>query len=820
MKKSRPSVTAPGARKSGSFAAFSSMLTPVNHARASTTLKVAVGGTFVASSLGWLMVGTGAAPLPPGTSQPDELAADLDRRLAQDVAPLLATYCVSCHTGEEAKGDTRLDRVKGVKDAHSGDFDLRMMREMVGSGEMPPKSKPQPTEHERLALTQWLDAMLAYVPADASIDPGWFTIHRLNRTEYRNTLRDLLGVDPAKIDIAAKLPRDDTGYGFDNIADVLSVSPLAIEQYLDAAERAVEAGLGPVVRVGDEPKALRPLEGTSGQPLPKGGFFLYSNGKAGAAFVAPVSGEYKIRVRAWETKAGDERAKLSVRIDKKQIAEYSVSGTREEPQEFEKRVRLEAGERAIAAHFTNDYYVKDAGDRNLGVESITIAGPLDEATTVRPQAWTRVFQPGASISGEDARAEAVLTAFASRAYRRPATTAQTASLVKVYRAERDAGAAFEPAVRTAISAALVSPHFLFRSVGRREGLEDGARYTLDGYELASRLSYFLWSSMPDEPLLAAAADGSLLKDDGLASQVRRMLADTRSDAFVSNFSGQWLQLRALENIAIDRERFPDYDDRLRDAMVTEATMVVGDVLRSGRSVLEFVDSRETFLNAALAKHYGVPGVEGDRFRRVKLPEGSPRGGVLTMGAVLTLTSNTTRTSPVKRGLFVLDQILGAPPPPPPADIPPLEQAVHTNPNATVREQLAAHVAVASCAACHNRLDPLGLTFENFDAIGRWRDTENGKPVDASGTLPGGVTLNGPADLKRTLAARSDQFVESLAAKVLTYALGRGVEPFDRPAVTRIAKRTRSQSDKFSALIESVALSETFRTCRGRTVNHD
>jgi hypothetical protein len=375
-------------------------------------------------------------------------------------------------------------------------------------------------------------------------------------------------------------------------------------------------------------------------------------------------------------------------------------------------------------------------------------------------------------------------------------------------------------VRSTLAAALVSPNFLFRTVAHPRASDPKAKYTLNGYELASRLSYFLWSSMPDQPLLDAAADASLLTDAGLTAQVRRMLADARSNAFVDNFSGQWLQLRGLDAVAIDRDQFPDYDDRLRAAMVAEATMFFGDVLRSDRSVIEFIDSRSTFLNARLAKFYGVPGVEGDKLRRVTLPEGSPRGGVLTMGAVLTLTSNTTRTSPVKRGLFVLDQILGTPPPPPPADIPPLEQAAHAKPNATVREQLAAHVAVASCAACHNRLDPLGLSFEHFDAIGKWRDTENGKPVDASGTLPGGEVLDGSADLKRSLLARSDQFVESLSAKVLTYSLGRGVEPFDRPAVARIARQTREKGDRLSALIESVVLSETFRTCRGRKTGHD
>ncbi len=750
----------------------------------------------------------------------DGLAADLDRRLASDVVPILSRYCLACHSGNDAEADVRLDLLTSVKNVLAGVVDAREVREMVGTAAMPPKDEAKPTEHERLIITQWLDAMISYVPADAPIDPGWFTIHRLNRAEYRNTLRDLLGIDPKTLDLAARLPRDDTGYGFDNIADVLSTSPLAVEQYLDAAERAIDTALGPVVEFGDRPVVLRPLEGTNGQSLPRGGFFLYSNGPASAQFVAPLAADYLVRIRAWETHGGDENARLSLRDGPRRIKEFTVSGSRESPQDFEVRVHLARGPHTIAAHFVNDYYVANVADRNLGVESMSVSGPLDEASAERPAQWTTVFSPGAGLSDDDTRARAILSNFASRAYRRPAGTDQVASLMKVYSARRHAGAPFEPAVRTALAASLVSPNFLFRSVAHPDAADPEARYTLDGYELASRLSYFLWSSMPDGVLLATAANGSLLTDEVLAAQVRRMLADARTGAFVENFSGQWLQLRALDGVAIDRSRFPDYDDQLRTAMAAEATLFFDDVLRSDRSILDFVDSRDTFLNDRLAAFYGVPGVEGPQFRRITLSDSSPRGGVLTMGAVLTLTSNTTRTSPVKRGLFVLDQMLGAPPPPPPADVPPLDQAVHSNPDATVRERLAAHVANPTCAACHNRLDPLGLAFEHFDAIGRWRDTENGRPIDASGTLPGGVTLGGADDLKRTLLDRADEFTEALSAKVLTYALGRGIEPFDRPAVRQIARRTRTQGDRFSALIESVVLSESFRTCRGRTPSHD
>lgn len=767
-------------------------------------------------------------PAEPGAGAADAQAAELDRRFGADVAPLLARYCVSCHSGDEPKGDLHLDRLAGIREVLSGDLDARKLKEMVSTGEMPPKkarregAEPpaQPSDHERLAISQWADDAAAYVPPDAAVDPGWCTPHRLNRSEYRNTLRDLIGVDPKVVDLAAKLPRDDTGYGFDNIADVLSVSPLAVEQYLSAAERAVEVGLGPVVEFGDHPVRVRPLEGTSGQPLPSGGFFLYSNGPAAGRYTAAVGGEYLVRVRAWETHGGDENAKMALRVGKRQVKEFSVSGTRQKPQEFSVKVRLTAGEHSIAGVFLNDYYVKDKADRNLGVEWISVAGPLDGSPVERPAAWKQVFGVAGVGKSDTERAEAVVSAFASRAYRRPQGKgdATVQALMKVYAAERKGGRVFEPAVRTALTAALVSPNFLFRTVASPGGVE--GRRVLDAYELASRLSYFLWSSMPDEALFAAAADGSLLKDDVLSAQVKRMIADAKADAFIENFSGQWLELRALEAVAIDKSKFPAYDDSLRSAMTGEATLFFGGVLRGDKSVLEFVDSRETYLNAALAELYGVPGVSGDRLQRVTLPRGSPRGGVLTMGAVLTLTSNTTRTSPVKRGKFVLDQMLGAPPPPPPPDVPPLDQSTATDPNATVRERLAAHVANPTCASCHTRLDPLGLSMEHFDAIGRWRDTENGKPVDATGTLPGGARLDGAADLKKSLLARSDQFVEALCAKVLTYALGRGAEPFDRPAVRRIAQRTRANGDRLSALVESVVLSDSFRTCRGRKADHD
>lgn len=759
-----------------------------------------------------------------GAKQPaDDVALGLARRLEGEVAPLLEKYCLDCHSGKKAKGDVRLDLVKTLQDGLGMSAELSLAKGMLSTGEMPPKDELTPTAEERAVVVRWLEELLAYEPPAGELDPGWFTIHRLNRAEYRNTLRDLLGIDPTVVDVSARLPRDDTGYGFDNMADVLTMSPLAVEQYLDAAERAVELALGPEVRISDEQRRIWPIEGFgSGQMTPGGGFFLFANGSAEGSFRFPATGEYIVRAGAWETHGGDENAQLSLRMDGRELKEFAITGTKGKEETVEVRVRVSAGPHVLAAHFTNDYYVAKVADRNLGVEWISVAGPLDEKTTERPRAWQEVF--GASdvkeMSDEDARAELILGKFAQKAYRRAVSRAEREGLIGVYRTERDRGATFEGAVRVALSAALVSPNFLYRSLENPDGGDASVVYRLDGYELASRLSYFLWSSMPDEALMSLASDGRLLDEHVLRGEVHRMLADEKSAAFVENFAGQWLQLRSLDGLAMDRAKFPEYDDDLRSAMVNEAKLFFGEVLRGDRSVLEFVDSDFSFLNERLAKFYGIEGVEGGQFRRVALPKASQRGGVLTMGAVLTVTSNTTRTSPVKRGLYVLDQILGAAPPPPPPGIPPLEEATKANPNATLREQLALHVANPSCATCHNRLDPMGLAFENFNAVGKWRDDDGGRPIDATGTLPGGVTFSGPAELKSELLHRGEQFIQTLSGKVLTYAIGRGLESFDRPAVRRIAVQTRRDGDRFRTMIEAVVLSETFRTCRGREQGHE
>jgi hypothetical protein len=759
----------------------------------------------------------------------DALAAELERRLAEDVEPLLDQFCYSCHGNGKDKGGVALDGVTNIAEVLEMADDWAYVRDVLNDRLMPPEDQPQPTQHQVLTINQWIDDALDYYPDDAEPDPGWYTIHRLNKSEYRNTLRDLLGIDPAELDVAAGLPPDDTGYGFDNNADVLSMSPLQVEKYLEAAERAIGHAIGSPVVVHDEPQRLRDLsmEG-GGRALDRGGYYLYSHGTIRGAHRFEVGGEYVIHLEAWGDQGGDEPAKAEVRIDGRRVAVVDVPAVRREPGSYEVPVEVDAGRHRIEVVFINDYYVRGEADRNLAVEWIGVAGPVNVDPS-RSAAYDAVFfvTPNATDDGEriegapgrrrlteSQAARQIIERFATRAFRRPVRRDESVALLQLYRESREFGDSYEDAVKLALTAALVSPNFLYRAVEHADRSDPASIHRLSGYELASRLSYFLWSSMPDDRLLDLAERGVLTEDRTLRQEVARMLADPRSDAFVENFAGQWLLLRNLERMEMDPERFAAFDSELIGAMRREAELFFADVLRAGRDVRAFVFSDYTFLNQRLAEHYGIAGVRGESFRRVELPAGSPRGGVLTMAAVLTVTSNPTRTSPVKRGQYVLDQLLGTPPPPPPPDIPPLEQAEVAE-GATLREQLAAHVADPNCAVCHRRLDPLGLAMENFDAIGRWRDREGGHAIDASGELPGGVAFDGPTELKRILLDRDAQFVENLSRTLLMYALGRGLEPFDRPTVRQLTDAAEHSGGRMSAIIESIVLSDAFRSCRGR-----
>lgn len=786
-----------------------------------------------------LSVFLGGQPAAQGASSPnqpepikalakrDPLAKQLEERLKNDIQPLIGKYCYECHGNGKKKGGVKLDGPGDIKGIMNGVEDWLTVVEVMNLGLMPPEKKPQPTAHEKLTIQQWVQEASDYYPEDAAPDPGWYTIHRLNRSEYRNTMRDLLGVDPQVYDLAEHLPSDDTGYGFDNIADVLSMSPLQLEKFLESAEQAIELALGP--DTSPKPRKVRQLKRDSaGADFADGGHHLWANGNVSGWFDCSKDGVYEITAHVCGDQADQVGPRIELSVGGKLLETADVTAMPEDdPQVVRVKAELKAGKQKINVRFINDTMI-NGQDRNLYVEKITVAGPMgvsdesvrDDVFFIKPTADDKgkrlLGADGPKRITESQAARQVIERFATRAFRRPADSGEVAALLRLYRASREAGDDYETALKLALTATLVSPNFLYRPIANPKPHDHTFIYELNDDELASRLSFFLWSSMPDDRLLDLARAKQLRKPGVLKKQVRRMLMDPRSDALVENFAGQWLLLRKLDGLEMDPKQFPTFNAELRDAMRTEAELFFSDVLRENRSVLSFLDSEYTYLNETLADHYGIGRVKGDDFYRVRLSADSPRGGVLTMAATLTVTSHATRTSPVKRGDYVLAQLMGSAPPPPPPDVPPLEIATEAvGEQASLREQLAAHVADPNCAVCHKRLDPIGLAMENFDAIGAWRDHEQGKPIDANGELPGGVAFNGPTELKAVMLQRQDGFIENLAKKMLTYAVGRGNEPFDRPTIKKVVQHVEDNDYRMQSLIESIVLSDAFMKARGR-----
>ena len=560
---------------------------------------------------------------------------------------------------------------------------------------------------------------------DAAVpeNPGRVTVRRLNRDEYNNTIRDLLAIDFKPAD---DFPPDEVSFGFDNIGDALTISPVLMEKYLDAAEAISEQAIvtkppvwPPIHRVnGDrlrrvsyenEPSNLRAVRGRLG---------LYREGEGQLTFDARAAGEYQIRIRAHQDRAGPEHAHMALKIDGKEIQRVDVIGQEERPITLKRRVKLAKGEHLVAAGYMNNF--NSDGDRNLFVHWVEIQGPLGSEAPPMPEPHRRVI-PAAPETGEEReRARDLLRDFAGRAWRRPASAAEAERLGKLVDLVMGDGENFATGMQVALQAVLTSPNFLYRwELDDRVAAKPGVR-ELGGYELASRLSYFIWSSMPDERLFARAADGSLVKPDVLKSEALRLLKDPKSSAFIRNFSSQWLQTRNLDTIKPDPELFPEFDDELREAMKLESEMFFESIVRGDHSVLGLIDSDYTFVNQRLARHYGIDGVEGGQFRRVSLEPEHRRGGILGQASVLTLTSHATRTSPVNRGKWVLEQLLGTPPPPPPPNVPELEETKSADATASLRERLEMHRDHPDCAGCHAKMDPIGFALENFDAIGRWR----------------------------------------------------------------------------------------------------
>ena len=722
----------------------------------------------------------------------------------QSVQPLVKQYCLKCHGGNDAEAEVALDGAWNVASVRKARDTWERVLEMLNARKMPPKPMSQPPEDQRLAAIDWLEATLA--DAKTVPDPGRVTLRRLNRAQYGNTIRDLLGVE---FDAAKDFPADDVGYGFDNIGDVLSLPPILMEKYMAAAQEIAARAIvvdpldaSPSRRLGTDQ-----LQGGS----PRGGHrMLASRGEIGGTLDVPSNGEYLIRVTAYGDQAGDEPAKAELSIDEDKRKVFDVAAIAAEPQVYEYRTRIDAGRRRIGVAFVNDYYnpaAADPGqrDRNLAVVEVAVVGPLIERPEDYPESHRRIVfaRPGSGLPQTEA-ARQILQRLATRAFRRPATEEEIARLVGLVAVAREEGDSFEAGIRLALEAILCSPHFLFM-VQRDPEANRGTRL-LDEYELAARMSYFLWSSMPDDELFEYAAQGTLRAN--LDSQVGRMLEDPKSKSLVENFADQWFQLRNLDIVTPDAEQFKTFDDRLREDMGTETRMFFEAVLREDRPVLELINGDFTFLNERLARHYGIPGVEGEAFRRVSLG-GTPRGGVITQASVLTVTSNPTRTSPVKRGKWIMENILGTPPPDPPANVPMLEeQTVLTG---SLRQRTEQHRKDPQCAVCHVKMDPLGFAMENFDAVGRWRTHDGPYEIDAWGVLPDGQSFDGPAELRETLlTVGRDDFARCVAEKMLTYALGRGVERSDSGYIDEITQALSEGQYKFSSLVLAIIRSDPFQ----------
>jgi hypothetical protein len=666
-------------------------------------------------------------------------------------------------------------------------------------------------------LTTWIEAALDRPDPNAPRDPGRVVMRRLNRIEYRNTIRDLVGVDfnPNSEDF----PSDDVGYGFDNIGDVLSLPPVLMEKYLASAEKILDRAIQSPER--HKPK-VRHFEARKmdvvGGSAPEGDVLvMFGNGECVQPLDIQEAGKYLIRIRAAGDQAGPDPARMSLKVDDRAIRVIDVPVARKDAKIYEEKVDLRPGVRKVTMAYINDYYNPEARlkdrDRNLVLDYLEVVGPVDVKPPDPPETHRRIFiaSPGMSTSKRQPAAE-IVGRFATLAFRRPVQHAELERLLALFDLADRQGDSFESAVKLPLQAVLVSPHFLFRIERGSETRDEKGARRLTGYELASRLSYFLWSTMPDAELFETAE--KLHDPTILEKQVRRMLKDPRARSLAENFAIQWLQLRRLETQAPDPKRFPMWDEKLRAAMHDEAVLLFDEIVRRDKSVVELIGADYTYVNERLAAHYGIGGVRGPEMRRVSLQD-PRRGGVLTLGAVLTVTSNPTRTAAVKRGKWVLETILGTPPPPPLPDAGELKDETDEDRKLSLRQRLEKHRADPSCANCHKRMDPIGFAFENYDAIGAWRETDGPHPIETAASLPDGSSFKGPVELRALLLSRKDDFVRCLTEKMVTFALGRGVEYFDASTIKGIRKALADNDYRISTLVTEIARSYPFQYRRDR-----
>jgi hypothetical protein len=753
-----------------------------------------------------------------------------------EIRPTLNRYCVTCHNERLRTAGLALDKLDLTSLYESGEVWGKVVRKLR-SGAMPPAGLPRPDAATYDALASWLESALDRAEA-ANPNPGRPLLHRLNRAEYANAIRDLLALD---VDASSLLPPDDSSSGFDNIADVLGVSPALMERYLSAAGRISALAVGsPAIGPGSETFHIR---GDASQTDHVEGLPLGTRGGLVARPTLPLDGEYVIKVKLLYTNLGSIRGleypqQLEIAVDGARVhlapiggpADFAIlpENATEIADALDKRltvrVPVQAGPRTITATFLQKTPAQgglrmqpfarstvDPTDHTglSHIESVTITGPFNASGPGDTPSRRKIFICRPTGPADERRcAETVMSALARRAYRRPVTAADMTRLLELYSSGRQDGT-FETGIEFALRGILASAKFVFRAERVPSNVGEGAVFPIGEFELASRLSFFLWSSVPDEELLQIASQSRLKDPVVLEHQVRRMLADPKSEALVTNFAGQWLYLRNLKSTAPDQHEFPDFDDNLRQAFQRETELFFQSIVREDRNVIDLLTADYTFVNERLARHYGIPRIYGSRFRRVKVPD-EARRGLLGKGSILLVTSHAARTSPVVRGKWILDNLLGTPPPPPPPNVPPLEEKSGASEPHSVRERLEAHRANPGCAGCHKLMDPLGFALENFDAVGAWRTVDSGLPIDASSQLFDGTKIDGVVTLRQALLKRPEAFIGTLTEKLLTYALGRGLTHHDMPVVRAIVRDAAGQDNRFSSLILGIVRSTPFQ----------
>jgi mono/diheme cytochrome c family protein len=769
----------------------------------------------------------------PGVAVPQNSVA----AAAAQYRSVVTQYCVTCHSETLKTGGLSLEKMD-LNTIGAGAEVWEKVVKKLRSGMMPPEGRPKPDAATRESMALWLETSLDRAAAGKP-DPGRPLLRRLNRAEYASAIRDLLALE---VEPEALLPPDDSGYGFDNNADILGISPVLLERYLSAAGQVSSLAVGDLetrpgswtIRIRQDASQDRHVEG-----LPLG-----TVGGALARLNLPLDGEYSISVRYFRTNLGAMRGleyphEVEITVDGERVHLGKFGGNEDFKWALENvtmaaddaerrsstRVNLRAGPREIGVAFLEkpgenslrlQPFIRSSNDTldpsgHAHIDWFTVSGPFNATGRGDTPSRRRIFVCTPKTAAEEEPcARRILSTLVHRAYRGFEKPADMERLMTFYKEERS-GKDFERGIQAALQRLLSSPKFIFRTETDPANLAPGAVHRVSDLEIATRLSFFLWSSIPDDELLNAAAQGKLKSASAMDQQVQRMLADPKAEALVDNFAGQWLYLRNLKNQIPNSLEFPDFDDNLRQALQRETELFFGSIIREDRSVLDLMTADYTFLNERLARHYGVPNIYGSHFRRVAVRE-EARKGLLGQGSILMVTSHTDRTSPVVRGKWILENLMGAPPPPPPAMVPPLKENAEREGGRvlSMRERMEEHRQNPACSGCHSIMDPIGFAMENFDAVGAWRTHEARAPIDASGQLLDGTRVNGVVELKKALMRQPERFVETFTEKMMTYALGRGLSYYDMPTVRKIVRDSAKSNYRFSAIVSGVVKSTPFQ----------